>query len=190
MKKVVLASHWWQWTVWSCIRHCIHSMLSCQSSSPSTKIKVIMLRSKSVKLLTQGNCQKILLPFPTGLPMSGMTDKCLSLWSNTVRKSETNDTLCSKGKQLQRKTKINSIGSVAATFKTAPIHTPSWMFTHTFFLIDMPSHTCHCVMQDLTVLFYSIWFFCYLHGLWNYIWKLYINTSCFSHLETFLNILY
>lgn len=107
----------------------------------------------------------------------------LELRSNTVRRSnETNDTLCFKGKWLQRETKTNSLGTTVITFKTVPIYSVN-IYSHFFTNKYAFPHLSFCHARTHSSFFFHIWSFFYLLFLWNYIWKWCINTSCFSQLE-------
>lgn len=114
-----------------------------------------MLRNESLKLLTQKKyCQPKLSLFH---------QVCLCFeWPNRESHMNLGPTRSEsqmrqmtphfKGKWLQRETKTNSLRRVIS-FRTVPIHSSLWIFTF-FFLINMPFHSCHYAMRDLTVLFF------------------------------------
>lgn len=118
--------------------HSQHAVLPILLFSPATRIKMITLRNESVKLLTEKKyCQKKPSPFSGSFAYVGndlsVSDSVLCSVPIQSGSPVRQMTLCMKGKQLQRETTTNSIGSVVITFKNVPIHSSPWIFTHTFF---------------------------------------------------------
>lgn len=115
--------------------HSQHAVMPILLFSPAARIKMITLRSESVKLLTQKMyCQPnpslfqqvyLCCEWPTSDSVfkSGPTQSESPIWQMTP---------CFKRKWLQRENKTNSLGSIV-TFKTVHIHPSLWIFTHFFF---------------------------------------------------------
>lgn len=137
-RKLFLFSLWWECTLWHSLKShsslCIHSTLSCQSSPPAPRIKMIILRNESLKLLTQ---KKYCQPKPSLFHQVCLCfewpkrESHMNLGPTQSESQMRQMTPHFKGKWLQRETKTNSLRRVIS-FRTVPIHSSLWIFTFFF----------------------------------------------------------